>query len=738
MRSMEPRKDALILPVEGMTCASCVARVEKTLRRVPGVSEAEVNLATEKVSVHFDGSAATLQAMERAVAAAGYTLRTTPPPGGTGERDGASILRRDLILSGLLSLPVMIISMTTMGNTAPVWWAIPTATTNIILLTLTAPVLLFPGRRFFRGFLSALRHRTADMNTLVAVGTGAAFLSSAAATILPPAGDMPAHVYFDSSAAIITLILLGKYLEAGAKRRSSDAIRKLMHLQPATVRVRRGGEDREMPVQEVAPGDLVLVRPGERIAVDGVVVEGASAIDESMVTGESLPVDKSPASRVVAGTVNGHGSLEVRATAVGAATVLAGIIRLVEQAQGSRAPVQQLVDRIAAVFVPVVIGIAAVTFAGWLLAGADAAAAMMAAVAVLVIACPCALGLATPTAIMVAGGVGARLGVLIRDASALETSGRIDTMILDKTGTVTAGTPEVTDVVSLSSGGEDVLLRLAASVEDRSEHPLARAIVRRARKAGVAPAAITAFQAEPGYGVSAAVDGHTVVVGSPALLAGAGISLDAILAAVRRLEEEGKTVVLTAVDGSVAGAIGIADQVRPESAGVVTGLRALGIEVIMVTGDNERTAAAVARTAGIGNVVAGVLPAAKAEFVERLQAEGHVVAMAGDGINDAPALARADLGIAMGGGTGVAMEAADITLMQNDLRGILDTLQLSRRTLATIRQNLFWAFFYNVVGIPLAALGVLHPIIAAGAMAFSSVSVVGNSLRLRRFRRLGA
>jgi Cu+-exporting ATPase len=415
MRSMEPLKQTLILPVEGMTCASCVARVEKSLRQVPGVKEAAVNLATEKVSVNFDGSPETLKAMERSVASAGYLLRIAP----AGETEGVpgtfDVLRRDLIVSTALTLPVMIISMGTMGAMAPAWWPISMETTNAILLVLTAPVLLFPGRRFFRGFLSALRHRTADMNTLVAVGSGSAFLSSAVATLAPSHSSLSTHVYFDTTAAIITLILLGKYLEAGARRRSSDAIRKLMHLQPSTVRVRRDGTDREMPVGEVVPGDLVLVRPGDRIAVDGVVMEGSSSIDESMVTGESFPVDKSPADRVVAGTINGYGSLEIRATAVGAATVLAGIIRMVEQAQGSRAPVQHLVDRIAAVFVPVVIGIAAVTFAGWLLTGADGTSAMMAAVAVLVIACPCALGLATPTAIMVASGVGARMGVLIRD-----------------------------------------------------------------------------------------------------------------------------------------------------------------------------------------------------------------------------------------------------------------------------------------------------------------------------------
>ena len=733
-----PRIHTVTLPVEGMTCASCVARVEKTLLRVPGVERAAVNLATERATIAFDGTPATVAAMERAVADAGYTLLPLPSrdagDGAGGERD---VLRREVSLAAALTVPIMAVSMLTMGGAPPSWWPLSQAWTNLLLLVLTTPIMALPGRRFFRGFLSALRHRTADMNTLVAVGTGSAYISSAYMTLFPGVSGAPAHVYFDTSAAIISLILLGKYLEMGAKRKSSDAIRQLIKLQPATAHVRRAALEAEVPVSDVRTGDLVIVRPGERIPVDGIVTAGSSAVDESMVTGESLPVEKQPDDKAIGGTINCHGVLELRATDVGASTVLAGIIRLVEEAQGSRAPVQHLADRIAAVFVPVVIGVAVVTFLSWMLAGAGVAAAMMNAIAVLVIACPCALGLATPTAIMVGTGVGARLGILIRDAAALETTRRVNVLVLDKTGTVTAGKPVVTDVLPLHGLEHTSLLRLVASVEDRSEHPLAKAIVRYAHGQGIRTAVPSSFLSRSGFGVTAEVEGNRVVVGSVALLSAEGISLDDGDARLRELLQGGRTLVLAAVDGQMAGAIGIADRVRPEAAQVVAGLRGMGIDVVMITGDNERTAKVVATEAGIDRVIAGLLPGGKADFIRTLQANQSIVAMVGDGINDAPALAQADIGIAMGGGTDAAMEAADVTLMSNDLRSILDTLRLSRRTLATIRQNLFWAFVYNVVGIPLAAMGVLSPMIAAGAMAISSVSVVGNSLRLRRFHRDG-
>jgi P-type Cu+ transporter len=726
------------LPVEGMTCASCVARVERSVRSVLGVNDVVVNLATERVTVQFDGSIDTLRNMERAVLEAGYTLIPSPPPVSlTAPPGGRDTLRRELILSAVLTVPIVGISMLTMGERSPAWWPLSPALTNILLLLLTIPVLLLPGRRFFRGFLAALRHRTADMNTLVSVGTGSAFLSSAVTSLIPGVSGAGSHVYFDTSATIITLILLGKHLEAGAKQRSSDAIRSLMRLQPATVRVRRDGHEKELPATDVLAGDVVIVTPGEHIPVDGIVAAGSSSVDEAMITGESLPVDKGPADRVVAGTMNGQGSLEIVATAVGVTTVLAGIIRMVEQAQGSRAPVQQLADRIAAVFVPTVIGIAVITFLGWLIAGADVSMAMMAGIAVLVIACPCALGLATPTAIMVGSGAGARMGILVRDASALEMTGHIDTLVMDKTGTITTGKPVVTDVLPLNSHTAEAFLSAAASVEDRSEHPLARAIVRHARTTGARISDPLTFQSRPGFGVTGTVGGDNVLVGSIAMLAMEGMVGDAEKSAVDRLLSEGKTVVLTAINGKVAGALGIADGVREESVEVVAELRRSGIDVVLVSGDNELTVRAVAAAVGINRIAAGVSPEGKAEWIRRLQAEHRVVGMVGDGINDAPALDRADIGIAMGGGTDIAMEAANVTLMYDDLRGILDAVRLSRRTLSVIRQNLFWAFVYNIVGIPLAALGVLTPVIAAGAMAFSSVSVVGNSLRLRRVHRGG-
>lgn len=719
-------------PVSGMTCASCVARVERTLRTVPGVEDAVVNLASGRASVRFDGSEDTLAAMERAVAEAGYALRTGGGDTAEEERKG---LRRDLILSVSLAVPVMAVSMLATHPGDASWWPLPRTVTNLLLFLLTAPIIIFPGRRFFRGLGGALRHRTADMNTLVAVGTGAAFLVSTAAVFVPSMVSGEAHIYFDTSATIITLILLGRFLEAGAKRKSSEAIRELMDLQPPAARVRRGTMETEVPVADLDKGDLVIIRPGERIPVDGVVAAGASAVDESMVTGESLPADKRAGDPVIGGTVNRHGTLEVTVTAVGSASVLAGILRMVEEAQGSKAPVQRLVDRIASVFVPAVIGVAAVTGAVWLVAGAPLSTALMNAVAVLVVACPCALGLATPTAIMVGTGVGATVGILIRDAAALEGARRTDVLVLDKTGTLTEGRPTVTDVAPAPGWDAASLLRLAASAEDRSEHPLARAIVSRARESGVVVTPPEAFEAIAGFGVEAAAGGTTILAGKPSLLAERGIGADDLSGVIARMEQEGKTVVMVAADGRVAGVIGIADRLRPGATQAVAEVKALGIAVRMITGDSGPAARAIAREAGIEEVTAGVLPGGKAEAIRSLQAQGRAVAMAGDGINDAPALAQADVGIAMGSGTGAAIEAADVTLMRSDLSGLPLAFRLSRATVATIRQNLFWAFVYNVAGIPLAAVGVLNPMIAAAAMAGSSVSVVGNSLRLRRFRR---
>ena len=575
------------------------------------------------------------------------------------------------------------------------------------------------------------------MNTLVAVGTGAAFLYSAVATLFPGwlGGSAGAGgVYFDTAATIITLILTGRYLESRARRRASDAIRSLLALQPGTARVIRDGVETDIPVAGVVSGDVVLIRPGERIPVDGIIASGSTTVDESMVTGESLPIEKSTGDRLVGGTVNRNGSVTFRATAVGEHTVLAQIVKLVEEAQGSKAPIQNLADRIASVFVPSVIALALLTFAGWLLvADATFTHSLVNFIAVLIIACPCALGLATPTAMTVGVGVAATHGILIRNAASLEKLTRVSTIVMDKTGTLTSGNPAVTDVVPLRGTTREGLLGLAAAVERNSEHPLAGAIVESARQSHVEVPQAESFRSLTGLGVTADVGGRRVVAGNHAMMEGEGIDVSAALTLEGRLSEEGKSIFFVAVDGKAAGFIAVADRIKPTSAQAVADLRQMGIDVIMMTGDNETTARAIASQSGIERVMAGVLPEGKGAGVRGLQAEGKTVAMVGDGINDAPALAMADVGIALGTGTDIAMDAADITLMKGDLATIAAAIRLSSATLRIIRQNLFWAFMYNVIAIPLAALGLLTPVVAAGAMALSSVSVVTNSLRLRRF-----
>jgi Cu+-exporting ATPase len=573
------------------------------------------------------------------------------------------------------------------------------------------------------------------MDTLVSLGTSAAFLSSLAGTLqVLVAGHVHgAHYYYDVAAVVIAAILLGRYLEGRARGQTSSAVRRLLGLQPKTARVRRGGVEQEIPVQAVLPGDLVIVRPGERIPVDGVVVEGRSAVDESMLTGESVPVEKEVGDRVWGGTLNTTGAFVLQATAVGQATVLAQIVRLVQQAQGSKAPIQSLVDRVASVFVQAVIAVALLTFAGWWLASGDPTRGLLPAVAVLVIACPCAMGLATPTAVMVGTGRGAELGILVKRAEVFERMERLTTVVFDKTGTVTVGRPSLTDVVPLGSWESSKLLQLAAAAESRSEHPLARAVVDATDAESSLPP-VDWFRAVPGRGVEAHVDGHTVLVGTTRFLAEYGLVLDPVREQVATLQAEGKTVVAVAVDGQVAGLLALADRPRPEARAVVQALRARGLRVVLLTGDNERTARAVAREVGIDDLRAEVLPEQKSAVVQELQASGQVVAMVGDGINDAPALARADVGIAMGSGTDVALEAGDVVLVRSDLRGVLAALALAQRTLATIRWNLFWAFAYNTVLIPVAAAGFLNPMLAGLAMAMSSVFVVSNSLRLRAFR----
>ncbi len=734
-------RGTLTIPVEGMTCASCVLRVEKALKKVEGVSAASVNLATEQTTISFDPLKVTVDRLRQAVSDAGYSLgnpvgEDNPDESEKRYASGVSRLRFDLALSVALTLPVMLISMLSMTS----WFhrAVPLdmREVNVLLLLLTSPVLLYSGRRFFVGFWNTARHGTADMNTLVAVGTGAAFLYSAVATLFPGwlAGSAAGgNVYYDTAATIITLILTGRYLEARARRRASDAIRSLLSLQPSTARVIRNGSETDIPVAGVAAGDSVLIRPGERIPVDGIVVSGSTTVDESMVTGESLPIEKSSGDRLVGGTVNRNGSVTLRATAVGEHTVLAKIVRLVEEAQGSKAPIQNLADRIASVFVPAVIGLALLIFAGWLfVAEATFTYSLVNFIAVLIIACPCALGLATPTAMTVGVGVAATHGFLIRNAASLEKLTFVSTIVMDKTGTLTSGKPTVTDVVPLWENTRERLLGLAAAAERNSEHPLAEAIVESARQSHVEIRQAESFRSLTGLGVTALVDGRRVVAGNHAMMAGEGIDVSDALTLVGRLSEEGKSILFVAIDGKAAGFVAVADRIKPTSAQAVADLRQLGIDVIMMTGDNETTARAIASQSGIGRILAGILPAGKVAAIRSLQAEGKTVAMVGDGINDAPALAIADVGIALGTGTDIAMDAADITLMKGDLATIAAAIRLSSATLRIIRQNLFWAFMYNVVAIPLAALGFLTPVVAAGAMALSSVSVVTNSLRLRR------
>jgi P-type Cu+ transporter len=745
---------------ECMTCppASRVPapKLEAAVRAVVGVVEGVYNPATQQVIVQYLPGTADLGAVRRAIESAGYRVEEAPPAGSSGAADGEpdweqqareqeyrDIIRR-FVVALMFGLPVTVIAMLHLDFPGNHW----------LQLLLTTPVMFYSGRQFFTGAWGALRHRAADMNTLIALGTGAAYLFSVVSTVFPGAvvaesGHGGTHervmapVYFEAAAVIIALILLGRLLEARAKARTGDAIRRLMGLQARTARVVRAGQELEVPVEEVVPGDLVLVRPGEKIPVDGIVREGESAVDESMLTGESLPVEKRAGDEVFGATINRTGAFRFEATKVGKDTALQQIVKLVQDAQGSKAPIQRLADVISGIFVPVVLIIAILSFVAWFdLAPAEVRLqqALIAFVSVLIIACPCALGLATPTAVMVGTGKGAENGILIRGGESLETAHRLNAIILDKTGTITRGQPELTDVVPAAGFQADELLRLVASAERSSEHPLGEAIVRAAQERGLEVTEATAFASITGRGLEAWVDGHAVLVGNRRLMKEQGVDVSALEGEMERLAGEGRTPMLVAVDGQAAGIVAVADTVKETSAQAVAALRRMGLEVVMITGDNRRTAEAVARQVGIERVMAEVLPEHKAEQVRKLQAEGKVVGMVGDGINDAPALAQADVGIAIGTGTDVAMEASDITLIRGDLMGVVTAIQLSKATMRTIRQNLFFAFVYNVLGIP-AAAGVfyplfgwmLSPIIASAAMALSSVSVVTNSLRLKSF-----
>ena len=724
------------LAIGGMTCATCAGRVEKALGRVPGVSAAQVNLASEIATVAFSPGVVAVPTLIAAVERAGYEASEA---GSAAERDAerdaanARRARRDLILlagSAALTVPLlapMLLALFGVHAMLPGW----------LQLALATPVQVVAGARFYRGAWSALRAATGNMDLLVALGTTAAFGLSLVTLATAPG----AHLYFEASAAVITLVLLGKHLESRAKRKTTDAIRALMALRPETARILRDGAELEVPADAVATGDIVVIRPGERVPIDGVVVSGESQVDESLVTGESLPVPKGPEDPVTGGAINGDGLLHVRATHVGADSLLSRVVALVEGAQATKAPVQRLVDKVAAVFVPVVVAIAALTFTGWLVAGAPAGVALIHAVAVLVIACPCALGLATPTALMVGTGAAAKAGILIRDAEALERAHAVTVVVFDKTGTLTEGRPDVRAVIPAPANPDaDALLALAAAVQAGSEHPLGRAIVRAAQERALACPAATGFRAVPGRGITATVAGAAVHIGSRRYLDDLGVDRTPLEERAVALEGEGMTAMWVAAQGeadaalALVGLIAAGDRPRETARAAIDGLRARGVQTIMLTGDNARTAQVVADALGVDRVLAEVLPGDKAAEVQRLRGEGAVVAMVGDGVNDAPALAAADVGFAMATGSDVAMETAGVTLMRPEPTLVADAIAVSRATVRKIRQNLFWAFFYNVIGIPLAAAGLLSPVVAGAAMAASSVSVVTNALLLKRWR----
>jgi P-type Cu+ transporter len=745
------RREQIRIPVSGMTCAACQAHVQRALARQPGVEDASVNLMMETAAVTFDPSVATPETLVQAIRDTGYgaelpaldlSVLEEQDARDRSQREELRALMRKAIGSGAAVVLAMLLPVLGLGARA----------LSLGMLALAAIVMLWAGRHFYVRAWQALVHRSADMNTLVAAGTGAAFVYSVVATLAPSffaSHGVAPHLYYEPVIIIIALVLTGNVLEARAKRHTSTALRALVELQPQSARVVRGGEERDVPVGQVVPGDVLFVRPGERVPVDGEIVSGSSAVDESMLTGESMPVEKHEGDRVIGATINRTGAFRYRATTLGANSVLARIVRLMRDAQSSRAPIQALADRVSGIFVPVVMLLSVATFLTWLVAvhgggapmGTAFVRAFAAAVTVLIIACPCAMGLAVPTAVMVATGRGAESGILIKGGEALQRTGDVTTVVLDKTGTITEGAPTVTDTL-VAPGAErsaDEVLRLAASIESESNHPVAEAIVRHARERGLAKHSIQSVEYIVGRGITGVANDVALAVGNAELMAEWSVTVAPLENQARALAGEGKTIVFVAANGVLAGLLAIADPIRATSRSAVAQLRAMGLTVVMLTGDDARTGQAIARQAGIDRVVASVLPEGKVAEIARLQGEGAVIAMAGDGINDAPALAQADVGMAMGGGTAIAAEAADVVLMRSDLAAVAQAILLSRRTMRTMKQNLFWAFVYNVIGIPVAA-GVLYPafgilltpVIASAAMAFSSVSVVTNSLRLRR------
>jgi len=727
-------KDKVEFAIIGMTCAACAARIEKGLQKLPGVYAANVNLATEKAVVEYNGSELTITEMQAKVKQLGYEAHTMETgQGADREKDlreaEISHQKKRFLLAAVLSFPLLLAMI---GHSFGVFHSFSSFFMQpLVQLVLATPVQFIVGWPFYRGAYNALRNGSANMDVLVALGTSSAYFFSLA-NMFTGSQDL----YFETSAVLITLIILGKLLEARAKGQTSAAIKSLMGLQAKTARVVRESQELDIPIEEVVVGDILVVRPGEKVPVDGIIVEGTSTIDESMLTGESLPVDKNVGDSVVGATINKFGAFKFTATKVGKDTALAQIVRIVEEAQGSKAPIQRFADVVSGYFVPAVVVIAILTFVAWyfIFDQGNFTRALVNFTAVMVIACPCALGLATPTSIMVGTGKGAESGILIKGAEHLENAHRLTTIVLDKTGTITKGEPEATDVIAMAGFSEKEVMQAAVSLEKNSEHPLAQAIVKYGEEQSVAIAEPEEFAAIPGHGVKGVVEGKIVLVGTRKFMNDNGIELGAALRQKEQLEQQGKTVMLVAIDKALAGMIAVADTVKETSAQAIAELRLLGIDVWMITGDNERAAKAIGDRVGIQNVLAEVLPEHKAEKVAALKKEGRVVGMVGDGINDAPALATADVGFAIGTGTDVAIEAADITLMRGDLMGVVAAIRLSKATMRNIKQNLFWALFYNALGIPVAAAGFLSPILAGGAMAFSSVSVVTNALRLRNFK----
>ena len=736
------------LPVEGMTCASCVARVEKSLKKIDGIENVYVNLAAEKVSFELDKNV-DLEIAAGAVGKYGYKLHTEEVnesqslPNDENSTDKVfeehfNSLKHDLFFALTLTIPIFIISMLRGFDFFQTIWPFSIDYTNKILLILTTPIIFISGKRFYKSFWANLKHFSANMDTLVAVGTGTAYLYSLVATLFPSwisNSVVIPHVYFDTAAVIILLILLGKVLETRAKSKTNSAIKKLLELKPDKVTIISNGTEKQIKISELKKGYKVVIKPGEKIASDGNIIEGYSTVDESMLTGESFPVEKNIGAEIIGGTINKNGTFIYEVTAVGDNSVLGQIIKLVESAQGSKAPIQKLADQVAAVFVPAVIIIAIITFVAWMIFPQSPSfnRALLNFVAVMIIACPCAMGLATPTAIMVGTGIGAQHGILVKNGEALEKAYKVTSIVLDKTGTITEGKPIVTDIKTFNFDAQK-LLNLLGTVENRSEHPLAEAITNYTKSNNFELGNINSFESIPGFGISAIVDENKILLGNKKMMEKYSVDLRQSEKDYNQISAEGKSIVLVAVNGKIAGIVGIADPVKESSAKAIAEFNQMGIKVFMITGDNEKTAKAIATKIGIDNYFSEVLPEGKAEKVKQLQQQGEIVAMVGDGINDSPALVTADLGIAIGTGTDIAIESSDITLVKGSLLSVVSAIKLSKRTIRTIKQNLFWAFIYNIIGIPIAALGFLNPMVGALAMSMSSVSVISNSLRLKNYK----